>query len=555
MRCSRRRSQRTAWLLVPALVVAAAATPASSQENGDGDPGAPAVTAAVQVTTDPSPSRAYASPQIGRNPKTGELVIATTEFRTTKTCNVFISTDEGRSWVEGGSPARAPFTDCGDDPISAANLTVAFGSDGTLFVAHTAHEPKVNTDGRPRNERPLQVVLSRSTDSGRTFQTTHVYQPPEGSTPADGRLQNRRPFVTVDPKDPAKVYLAWQQAGGTGRPDRAMIAASADGGRTFGPPVEVGDDRGAYQSRPAVDGNGVVHIVTPTRGQSPPTSTTTTVPGSEPAPTTTTTAPLRATHYRSSSDQGKTWTPIKDIDQGNAGFSFARKQFLAADPNSSSLYFVWYGNRNPRAQRPPQGNDDREVFLRVSNDGGKTWGDAKEVNDDHARQDIQHYDPAATVAPNGRVDFVWYDFRNSPTPEGEAPGGNAGGWNDVYYTYSTDKGATLAKNVRISDRSIDRNIGVWSNNSHIHAHIGLTSTEDTVYFAWQDSRNSNTQFQAEDVYFASATFDREATVNDDEDSDVPAGVLIGMGAALGLGIAMLVAVGVTRRRPEAATKA
>ena len=62
---------------------------------------------------------------------------------------------------------------------SAANLTLAFGSDGTLFMAHTAHEPKVNTDGRPRNERPLHVVLSRSTDSGRTFETTHVYAPPD----------------------------------------------------------------------------------------------------------------------------------------------------------------------------------------------------------------------------------------------------------------------------------------------------------------------------------------------------------------------------------------
>jgi len=281
---------------------------------------------------------------------------------------------------------------------------------------------------------------------------------------------------------------------------------------------------------------------------SPPTSTTTTVAGAEPVPTTTTTAPLRATHYRSSSDQGKTWTPVKDIDQGNAGFSFARKQFLAADPNSSSLYFVWYGNRNPRAQRPPQGNDDREVFIRVSNDGGRTWSDAKEVNDDHARPDIQHYDPAAAVAPNGRLDLVWYDFRNSPTPEGEAPGGNGGGWNDVYYTYSTDKGATLAKNVRISDRSIDRNIGVWSNNVHIHAHVGLTTTDDAVYFSWQDTRNGNSEFQSEDIYFASALFTREAVADDDDDSGVPAGVLIAAGAAVGLGVAMVLAALVGRRR-------
>jgi hypothetical protein len=542
-----------AWLLVAALVAVAA--PVASQELS----GAPSVTAAVQVTRDPNPSRAHASPQIARNPKTGELVIAATEFRTTKTCNVFISADDGLSWFDGGSPARQPYTDCGDDPISAANLTLQFGSNGVLYLAHTAHDPKVNTDGRPRNERPLHVVLARSSDSGRTFETTMVYEAPQGATPADGRLANRRPFVAVDPKEPSRVYVAWMQAGGTGRPDRAMMAASTDGGRGFGPPVEVGDERGAYQSRPAVDGDGVVHIVTPTRGFTPPTTAAPPPAPSDPATpsppttsaaTTTTLAPLRPTNHRSSTDQGKTWSPIREIDPGNAGFSFARKQILAADPDSSMLYFVWYGNRNPRALRPPAGNDDREIFIRTSSDSGRTWSDAREVNDEAATPNIQHYDPGVSVASNGRLDIAWFDFRNSPTPEGEAPGGNDGGANDVYYTYSTDRGQTLERNIRISDRSIDRRIGVWSNNTHIHAHIGITSTEDAVYFAWQDTRNGNAQFQSEDIYFASARFSQEAPT--DDDSGVPSPVLLAAGALLGMGLAMLIVLAVNRRRGKAA---
>jgi hypothetical protein len=535
------------------FAVVAAAAPAASQEADDN---APSVTAAVQVTRDPNPSRAHASPQIARNPRTGELVIAATEFRTTKTCEVFISTDDGRSWFDGASPAREPFTDCGDDPISAANLTVQFDKNGVLYLAHTAHDPKVNTDGRPRNERPFHVILSRSTDSGRSFETTMVYEAPRDGTPANGLLQNRRPFVAVDPKDPTRVYVAWQQAGGTGKPDRAMIAASTDGGRTFGTPVEVGDERGAYQSRPAVDGHGVVHVVTPTRGFTPPTTTipppapsdaTSSSPPTTSAATTTTLAPLRPTNYRSSSDQGKTWTPIKEIDPGNAGFNFARKQILAADPNSSMLYFAWYGNRNPRAQRPPQGNDDRDIFLRTSSDGGKTWSDAKEVNDDAAMANIQHYDPNVSVAPNGRLDIAWFDFRNSPTPEGEAPGGNDGGANDVYYTYSTDRGRTLQKNIRISDRTIDRRIGVWSNNSHIHAHVGVASSDDAVYFAWQDTRNGNPQFQAEDIYFAAVRF----PIEKDEHEGVPGWVLVGASAAIGMGLTAVLALAVARRRRTA----
>jgi hypothetical protein len=542
-----RRLRHFSWLVLSALV--AVASPVASQEEPSD---APSVTAAVQVTNDPNPARAYASPQIARNPKTGELVIAATEFRYKKTCNVFISADDGRSWFDGGSPALEPYSDCGDDPISAANLTVQFDKDGVLYIAHTAHDPKVN-DNRPRNERPLHVLLARSTDSGRSFETTMVYQAPQGATPADGRLQNRRPFIAVDPKVPSRVYVAWQQAGGTGKPDRAMFASSADGGRTFAQPVEVGDERGAYQSRPAVDGQGVIHVVTPTRGFTPPTTAAPPPAPADPAtptpPTsapTTTLAPLRPTNYRSSSDQGKTWTAIKEIDPGNAGFNFARKQILAADPNSSMLYFVWYGNRNPRAQRPPMGNDDRDIFIRVSADSGRTWSDAKEVNDEAATPNIQHYDPGIAVAPNGRLDLAWFDFRNSPTPEGEAPGGNDGGANDVYYTYSNDQGRTLERNVRISDRTIDRRIGVWSNNSHIHAHVGIASSEDAVYFAWQDTRNGNPQFQSEDIYFASARFAPAAA--DDDDDGVPAAVQLAAAGLVGMGLAMLIVLAVNRRR-------
>jgi hypothetical protein len=545
-----RRLRHLPWLLLAALL--AVAVPAGSQETLD----VPTVTAAVQVTQDPNPARAYASPQIGRNPETGELVIAATEFRYKKTCNVFISADDGRSWFEGGSPALEPFTDCGDDPISAANLTVQFGSDGVLYVAHTAHDPKVN-DNRPRNERPLHVLMARSSDSGRTFQTSMVYAPPPGATPADGRLQNRRPFLAVDPKEPSRVYISWQQAGGTGKPDRSMFASSTDGGRTFGQPVETGDERGAYQSRPAVDGEGVVHVVTPTRGFTPPTTAAPPPAPSDPNPatpsppttsaaTTTTLAPLRPTHHRSSSDQGQNWSPIREIDPGNAGFSFARKQILAADPNSSMLYFVWYGNRNPRAARPPAGNDDREIFIRTSSDSGQTWSDAREVNDEAATPNIQHYDPGVSVAPNGRLDIAWYDFRHSPTPEGEAPGGNDGGANDVYYTFSDNRGETLQRNIRISDRTIDRRIGVWSNNTHIHGHIGITSSEDAAYFAWQDTRNGNPEFQSEDIYFASARFTQATT--DDDDDGVPAAVQLGAAALVGMGLAMIVVLAVHRRR-------
>jgi hypothetical protein len=120
-------------------------------------------------------------------------------------------------------------------------------------------------------------------------------------------------------------------------------------------------------------------------------------------------------------------------------------------------------------------------MARVSLDSGATWSEPRFVNDEVEVPNIQHYDPGIAIAPNGRVDVAWYDFRNSPVPEASAEGGNDGGSQDVHYGFSTDEGSSWSQNVRVSDRIIDRTIGVWSNNAHSHTNVGIASTDDTVY--------------------------------------------------------------------------
>lgn len=46
-------------------------------------------------------------------------------------------------------------------------------------------------------------------------------------------------MMAVDFKDPSFVYVGWEQRGGDGKPQKAQIIASRDGGRTFGGTVEV----------------------------------------------------------------------------------------------------------------------------------------------------------------------------------------------------------------------------------------------------------------------------------------------------------------------------
>ncbi len=492
------------------------------------------VTDAIQVTDNPAWVRGHSSPTIALNPKNGDLVIVETEVYSGFGINVHLSGNGGRTWARGGDPMQKPYTWNSDYAINGPYFTSVFDKNGVLYVAFTAANP-ANSDLN-RADRPRPVFLAKSTDSGRTFTTSMVYQADSGNPRS---INNRRAMVTVDPKNPANVYVAWIQSS-TGEKSRGMIAASSDGGRTFRDHQDLAEAEptGGYQPRPAVGPDGVVHAIFPAAGF------TVMPPAGTPAPE----APVRPIFYRQSTDGGRTWSPQVKIDEGSAAFYHNRKQLLAADPNNGNLYAVWYGS--PKTRPNPGAGDDNEIYVRASRDGGKTWSERVTVNDDASSPNTQHYDPGISIAPNGRVDIAWYDFRSSPMPEQFAPTFaapfNHGGFTDVYYASSTDGGRTFSPNIRISDRMSDRRIGMWSNNVHSHYNVGVASSNDAVYFAWQDSRNGNAENNSEDIYFASHLL-TPPELSVDEGSDVPAGVLLGSGVALGMGAAMVVAFLVARR--------
>jgi hypothetical protein len=527
---------RWAWLALGTMV-ATLSSGAGAQEDLLDEP---AVLAAVQVTANGDAARAHSTPQIARNPLTGELVIASAEVRTKKTCDIHISVDDGRSWFEGGSPMTKPFTDCSLQATNGPYITLQFTPQGTLFASFFGSDPKYATQLN-RNDIPRHIFVARSEDSGRNWTTSMAFEGKEGDPGIGG---SRRAQLSVDNKNPQNVYVGWQKGGFTtpapGAARKSMISVSHDGGRNFGPPQEMSDARGGGQPRTAVDSKGVVHAIWAADTFGTPTGDA---------------APPRPIQYRRSIDQGRTWSTIQDIDPGNVGFSFNRRQLIAVDPVTDAIYVTWAGNSNPRARRPPANEpstpafDDREIFFRASLDGGATWGQSKTVNEDAPQPNIQHYNPGIAAAPNGRLDIAWYDFRNSPTPEFEGPGGNAGGMNDVYMASSYDRGATFGKNVRVTDRIIDRNIGVWSNNAHSQSSVGVTSSDTTTYVAWQDSRNGDAVSNVEDIYFAAVqhAVPVEQTADDDDD-DVPGWLVVGASAAVGMGLTVLVALAASRRR-------
>jgi len=517
-------------LLLLALGALIGVAPAGGQPLG-----APVVTDAVQVTPDPAVVRAHTSPQMARNPKTGELVMVEGDIRGSRQCTVHISADDGRSWFEGGKVLEAPFTDCSFHADWGPYATLAFDKNGVLDVAIEASDPAVFANSR--NDAPRHIFLARSTDSGRTFTVTTAFK---ATDPNPNKAVNKGATIAVDPTNPKNIYIGWRQGtfGGPAATEKlkTMVAASTDGGTTWGAPTDITDEHGGDFPWLTVTSDGVLHVAYWVRLW--------------PIPATGTPDPVRPIYHVSSADHGKNWSARTVIDPGNQHHE--HPPIIVSDPKTNALYVAWAGNAD-QMNEAPGFNGDMEIFFRSSTDGGKSWTDRLLLNDDPKGRANQ-IDPGISVAPNGRIDVAWYDGRLSTLP---VTGDTENGFNDVYATSSYDGGRTFTPNVRVSDRSSDRSIGVWSNNVDQRLNVGISSSNDAMYVAWQDTRNANRDFQPEDVYMASVKLDDAYIRPAKSSSGVPPLLALAAGLALGLGIAVIAIPRVGRaagggRKPVAA---
>ncbi len=497
---------RRVSILVTGLAVICLGQPALAQED------AGVVTSAVQVTDNPAPVRAHSSPRLVRNPENGELVIVEVDVRGDLTCKVHISVDDGRSWFPGGDLMTKPDPVCAPGAEYGPLAWPAYGADGVLYIAYVGG-PALS---QGREDTPRSLYLARSTDGGRTFTKSVVFDAPEGNK---DRAFNKGPTLAVDPTDSDNVYVGWRQGVRRGATEKlkSNVAASSDGGKTFGAPVDLTDDRGGDYPVITVDGDGVVHAVYWTRVYPP------TPDGQE--------DPVSPIQYVRSTDQGKTFSPGRDIDPGSQ--RAPRPGVLVADPNSEAVYLAWHGHE----EQMNAGDDfdgDYQTFFRASLDGGDTWTDRKVVNDDNGPAPVGQFHPNIAVAPNGRVDVAWYDGRLSPA-EPATGNDDESGFQDVFYASSSDKGQTFGPNIRITDRSIDRSIGVYSNRIDSKTNVGITSTDDMVYFAWQDSRNADRDRQPEDIYAAAYALESD-TLAAASSSTFPRWWFLGAVLLFGLGL-------------------
>lgn len=120
----------------------------------------------------------------------------------------------------------------------------------------------------------------------------------------------------------------------------------------------------------------------------------------------------------------------------------------------------------------PPGSDPMDVNFIRSTDGGSTWSSPLRLNDDPSGTDAWQWFGTMSVAPNGRIDVIWNDTRNT---------GNVN-LSELYYTFSENGGLTWAANQKMSPMW-DSSEG-WPQQNKIGDYYDMVSDRVGADLAW-----------------------------------------------------------------------
>jgi hypothetical protein len=139
----------------------------------------------------------------------------------------------------------------------------------------------------------------------------------------------------------------------------------------------------------------------------------------------------------------------------------------------------------------PPGRSTTDVMFVRSTDGGLTFSTAVRINDDPNPQTKWHWFGTLAVAPNGRIDCVWFDTRNAANNTDS----------QLFYSYSTDGGIAWSPNVPVSNPF--NPFEGYPNQSKIGDYITIVSDATGANVAYPATFNFNPNLaqHEEDVYY------------------------------------------------------
>ncbi|MGH9124143.1 MAG: sialidase family protein [Acidimicrobiales bacterium] len=494
----------------------------------------PSVESVRQVTYGGSTQHLYLLPQVAVDPKNPNTVVLVDGDYREGGCSLFASTNGGLTWTTNStSILPSGYQSCIARPDTEPELAPRFSPDGsTLYVAMAAQTPAGAQHG------PISLAVARSTDLGLNttskivFQSAMLTGTTKGGATASEPEEFRSATMAVDPSDPSRIYVGAERdpdsvPASINVMDQPAVAVSTDGGLNWGSETDLGtatmsQSGGPYNGYTPVllaANNGTVYAVA--EGLSTGSSSS----GSS----------LYPMYLYSSTDHGAHWT-ASTITTGQAG---ADEPSAAIDPATGAIYVAW-------DSATPQMTEN--IFVTHSLDGGKTWSKPASPVPSSVSMVSDRYTPGISVAPDGRVDVSWLDFRNDPFH----PTGGMVQYSDTYYAYSTDQGATWSSNVRVTPTSVDQNLTESYFAFNIES-AAIASTNNSVYIAWTQPQPAEPGSQSEDDFFTRVDLSGNVTLASAKKSsnhDVAWGI---GGLAIGLAVAGLVLLVLGRRGRGAPT--
>ena len=197
---------------------------------------------------------------------------------------------------------------------------------------------------------------------------------------------------------------------------------------------------------------------------------------------------------RSSDARNAAATPSFDLTaQVNLGGTLLYS--VAGSPNPGGLLGqVWIatdrstgptaGNVYLLCSVDPPGSDPLDLRFSRSTDGGATWSPSVRVNDDPANNGAWQWFGTLAVAPNGRIDVVWNDTRNT----------GAANMSQLFTSSSTDAGVTWSANQALTP-AWNSHVG-WPNQDKIGDYYDMVSDAVGADLAFAATFNGE-----QDVYY------------------------------------------------------
>lgn len=416
--------------------------------------------------TDPADISAHNSPTIARDPvRPSNLAVSSRVDTPFFSCSLDVSHDGGGVWSQ--TPIPAPH----GEQAKCFAPDVAYSTDGTLYVLFVTLRGNGNS--------PDAVWLSTSHDDGR-----HLSTPAEVLGPHAFQVR-----LAADPVKPGRVYLTWLQAVGndlgslkftnTGNPIEAI--RSDDYGATWSQPVRVSSTARLRVIAPkaVVGNNGAVYVVYLDVGQDKlDYEGEDNGRGGPPYAGTYTLVVARSLDGGSSWDESVVGTRVVPISR-----------FIVFLPPAPSIAVDRTGRVYVAYQNARYSPSDVDLWSLPP--GASKWQGPKRINDTKLHDGTSQYLPQLAVAPDGRVDVLYYDRRRD----------RANVMNEVSLQSSFDHGRTFTPAIELSSSPFSSLIGFGAKEGlpDLGSRLGLISGNRWALGVWTDTRAGTPSTQKQDI--------------------------------------------------------